>query len=293
MAQPAKQKGPWEFARSTSQRRTYRTCGYKFLLSYGYGWEAKLLLGRYAMGNVLERLATLIALGIITDPNEAERYFVAAWIFAIDAEQCEWTKTQDWTFYLERGAAMARHLTRELPSHFAPRAKYIVQETLYFKVGGVPEVAIPDLYGPVQKDVFSPWLPTVLDFKTGHNPYVPQSIELDEQLTDYQLAEQAHGRSVEQLCLCVMVYQKEPRVQWLFSPPRLPSVVERFVHTAQSVNEAIMNEQFYQNDRACFTMGTCPYVPLCYDSAAGEQDEKLVKRPPRRTPEDIFKPGWD
>ena len=158
---------------------------------------------------------------------------------------------------------------------------------------GVPEVAIPDLYGPVKQDAFSQFLPTVVDFKTGQNPFVAQSVELDEQLTDYQLAELAHGRPVEQLCLCVMVLQKEPRVQWLFAPPRLPSVIERFVQTAQGINEAIENEQFYQNDRACFTMGTCPYVPLCYASAAGEQEAKLVKTPPRRTPEEIFKPGLD
>lgn len=283
-------RGLWEFARSTSQRRTYRSCGYKYLLQYAFGWKPRFEKGSYEFGHVMERLATVIAIGWVTDAAEAAALFRYAWW--LDASEFEWTKTQGWEFFLDRGQSLAKLLVKELPSHFDARQPVLCQETINFEVGMVPEVAIPDYYGHVRQDMFSDFLPTVLDFKTGASAFVSESVELDEQLTDYQLAEWSKGRPVAQLCLCVMVYTADPKVQWLFAQQRDTSVIDRFVQTAQSVDAAIKAEVFFQNDRACFTMGTCPFVPLCYPSKAVERDTKLVRETPRRKPEDVFT-GWD
>jgi len=288
-------RSPLDFHRSTSQRRRYRRCGYEYLLYYLYGWRTIHTKGSYVFGDVMERLATLVAVRWVTDQATAAQLFVEAWGL-VNPDHYDWSTTRTYELFRNRGPALAALLVSEIPAWVMPDVPVWVQEEIRFYLApGVREIAKPDLYSlvrvPGANGSLMPQLPapTILDFKTSDRPYPPLSVELDEQLTDYQLAmEVGMRRPVEQVGLCVMIYQERPRVQWLFSPRRPPAVIERFRSTAIAIDGAIKAEIFYQNDRSCFTMGTCDYVPICYAGAAEEREKKLV----RLQADDTFT-GWD
>jgi hypothetical protein len=282
----------FDFRRSVSQRRTYRSCGYKYLLDYGQGWRSKLLKGQYAFGNVMELVATGIACGLITTADEAERYFNGIWWWQ-DPTQMEWSQRVTFEILATQGAALARVIVPEIQEHILVPDDVelmVAQQRITYQLGPEsPELCIPDLWCWVRQDLFSDHLPTILDFKTADRAYVPESIELDEQLTDYQLAEESIGRVPAQLGLCVMIRGKDPRVQWLLAPRRSDAVLERFTQSAVAIDRQIKAGVFYQNDRSCFAMGTCPYVPLCYASQRDQLDAKLKRE---KAAIDLFT-GWD
>ena len=80
-------------------------------------------------------------------------------------------------------------------------------------------------------------------------------------------------------------------MQWLLAPRRSEEIVNRFVASARAIDRAIKQEQFWQNSNACFRMGTCEFVPLCYASAADQRDQKL-QRTGEQNERELFT-GWD
>lgn len=293
---PLTRRSDYDFFRSTNQRRIYRTCGYKWFLQYRVGWHSRTSKGGYQFGLVMEALATLIATRQVTDPEVAATLFSYAWA-QVDQKRWEWSKNRSYEMFKARGPALAALLVSEIPAWVMPQVPYYVQEDIRFLLApGVGEIARPDLYTlcrvPGANGELMPQepVPTVLDFKTYDKAYPPLSAELDEQLTDYQLAEEVgKQRPVEQVGLCVMIYQEKPKVQWLFSPRRSMDVMNRFLQTATAIDQQIKNGIFYQNDRACFSMGSCDFVPICYASASHERDQKLY----RSQPDEMEFTGWD
>lgn len=293
MALVREPKPEFNFRRSVSQRRSFRRCGYEYLLHYGQGWRPKLLKGQYAFGNAMELVATAVAAGWVTTPEQAELGFLAYW-GQLDPTQMEWSTRVTYEKLTDEGVALSRVIVPSIQERIlVPEEpeQMVAQESIGFELApGVPELSIPDLWCWVRADLFSDYYPTILDFKTGDRPFVEQSVELDEQLTDYQLAEESQGRYAAQLGLCVMIRGKEPRVQWLLVPRRADDVVDRFRSSAITIDGAIKRGEFWQNDRQCFAMGTCAMVPLCYASQASERDNKLVRTGIQN--QDVFT-GWD
>lgn len=274
--------------RSTSQRRAYRRCGYLWLQHYQQGWRPSWDRGTYQFGHVMENLAVLLACRHLTTPDEAAATFGLAWALLEHQPGIRWTKNASWGLLRDRGKELAKKMAVEIPRQILP-SPILAQETINFElIPGVKERAVPDLYclmrTPEQTTAWS-----IIDFKTSGRRYHPLSVELDEQLTDYELAERYLGRPVDQVGLCVLIYTAEPQIQWLMGPARPPEVVARFVDSAVAVDRQITAGVFIQNDKACLTFGECPMMPLCYASQRDRIPTELV----RTKPEALEDLGWD
>jgi len=282
----------YDFRRSCSQRDTYMTCPYKWLLHYLQGWRPKYDKGQWVFGRIFENLATCIAAGLVTDSAEAVRLFQGAWYW-LDPTTIEWSTRVTFEALGEQGTALAKVIVPEIRERILvpePGQMFTQEDIRFFLAPQVEELSIPDLYCHVRQDLFSDYLPTVLDFKTGDRDIPPLSVELDPQLTGYQLAQEAHGRVVAQLGLCRMIRGSNPRIQWLLVPRRPEHVTDQFLASAIAIDKAIKQGQFWQNPRACFRMGTCEMVPLCYAAASTERDQRLTRVDPKLI--DLFT-GWD
>lgn len=261
---------PFDFPRSTSQRRAYRACGYRYYQQYGLGWKSLARKGTYAFGDTMEALAHLITSGAVATPLEAEQLFLARWVDFEKDPALTWTSRGPWKTLRERGRALAAVMATELPKRIQPGA--LVNEKLVVELQpGLKETAIPDHYGIVDH------LPTVLDYKTSDREYRETSAEIDEQLTDYQIAEETLGRPVAQVGLCILIYSASPKIQWLMSPRRDKEEVARFVTSAAQVDSLIRQEVFARNDRSCYVMGECAFTPLCFGSQRERIEKELVR----------------
>jgi hypothetical protein len=280
-----------DFPRSTTQRRAFRRCGYLWLQQYGQGWKPVWGRGVYEFGHVMEALAALVVVRAITTEAEAVERFLQVWRPLEARTDLKWSTRTTWGTLRDRGPELAKLVVRELPPRVSLQGQ-AHQETIDFELApGVREKAIPDFYGLVRKGgtLTGEFFPTVVDFKTGDREYMPMAAEIDEQLTDYQLAEESVGRPVEQVGFCVMIYTPVPKIQWLFTPKRGPEEVARFVDSAVAIDRLIREDVFVRNDRACFQMGECPNVPLCYPSQRHRVATELV----RTKPSELEAVGWD
>jgi hypothetical protein len=266
--------------RSTSQRRVFRQCGYAYLHRYVTRWKTVRNRGTYAFGDTMQAVADAIVKRQVTTPVDVESLFTQTWAIYEHDETRTWTDRASWTFLRDRGKALAQVMLAELPAIIPldPDAKF--NESLTFDLGGAPELAIPDYYGLVLDRSTAPMttaVPTVLDWKSSDRDYKPIAAELDEQLTDYQLAQEAHGRPVAQVGLCVLVYSAKPHIQWLMAPARSQDEKDHFTVSAVKVDQLIRDEVFIRNDRACYTMGECAMLPLCYPSQRHRVATELIR----------------
>jgi len=196
--------------------------------------------------------------------------------FAEDAT-IAWGQRATWKYLADRGATLAQVMLRELPARipFDPGTK--LEERIEFSLGGSQELAIIDYYGPYMHPGSEVYLPAVLDFKTSDREYKPTAAELDEQLTDYNLAERSKNRPVSYVGLCVLIYGTNPKVQWVIAPTRPVDMVDDFIASAQLTEKQIREGIFQRNERSCFTMGDCPMIPLCYPSQRHRVNEELSR----------------
>lgn len=259
--------------RSTSQRRTYRSCGYKHMLKYRLGWRKRRDHGSFQFGHVMQDVANGILMQELTTAEQAAAFFLTRWAPFETQPDLDWPKTKPWTLFRDRGVELAKHMVEVLPQRI--RNPKIIEQEIRFEIApGTHELAIPDLYAEVL-GADGVWRWTILDFKTSDRDYHALAAENDEQLTDYELALRSQGEVVEQLGLCVLIYGAKPRIQWLLTPPRSQALLDRFVHTAVVIDQAIKAETYYTNDRACLEFGGCEYIPICFASQAGERDKTL------------------
>lgn len=279
-------KSSYAFRRSVSQLRTMRSCGQKWLLQYGHGWRPLKNRGTYAFGDTMQAVADGIVTGAITEGATAADTFRRLWKPYETAADRTWTQRGPWKLLNDRGAVLAELMADELPTRIEvpsatpPR----LNERLEFQVGSVSMLGLPDYYLRMQqRDAQGIWqpaiVPTVLDAKTSDRDYNPLSAELDDQLTMYQIGEESKGRPVDQLGLMVLIYAAQPRIQWLLVPARTAAEKAAFVADVEATDQSIRAEQFPRNSRACFTMGECQNVPLCYPSQRGRVAVELVQTP--------------
>src|SRR5207244_8664852 len=144
------------------------------------------------------------------------------------------------------------------------------------------ELAIPDLVTHVQRKVDGVWQDgppalTVLDYKTAAYAYDQVAPELDQQLSDYQLACESTDLVIEQLGLLVFVTTAQPQLQWLFVPARTTEQLADHVARAVTIDRLIRDGVFYRNDRACTEFGGCEMQPLCFPSQASRRAAELVQ----------------
>lgn len=293
----------FDFARSTSQRRTFRTCGVLYSLKYGQGWAPKRHNAAMDMGIIMEAVAGDILRGAAPTEDLAAKDFTDRWAGVKARTDLRWPKTKGWDFYAARGAALARVMAVELPKRIRIDEDAVFGRDLVYEVApGVRERAILDFRGRVQRGrLFHPengegetriewggdYPLTVLDFKTADRARDPLAAEIDEQLTSYQVGTlQRDGVAVDQVGLCVLIYGTQPRVQWLLEPARPDDQVAAFLHSAVEIDKLIRAETFVRNDQACFNYGACDMLGLCYGSQRARIARDLV-RDQRKGPEAI------
>ncbi len=280
----------FDFARSTSQRRTYRACPKKFFLQYGLRWRAHQRRATYLFGiavqsavNVmLENASPLTPSHSVT----ADEWF--AWLWAgtatVDPDRMYWGKW-DQKKLLERGIKLLLAIEDELLAEFdltvplTPDGKpFLIEPKITYVVGGVREMVIPDLAVRRKSGAIA-----VIDFKTSDREYDETAAEIDEQLTSEQLGIESLGLSVDYVALCVLVYQeRNPRLQWLWQPARDAEAVAEFTASVQVTDELIRRGVFYRDERSCHVMGACDFIPLCYRSCAAKITTDLYQEPPRK-----------
>lgn len=272
--------------RSTSQRRKYRQCGFKHVLHYQQGWRPAKDRGAFQFGHVMQEIANRIILGEITAPDVAKAEFLKLWEARKDLPLL-YAKTKPWELYRDRGAELAKIMVGELAGRI--RNVQIMDSEIRYEIApGVFELAIPDLYCEFRGED-GVWRWVIIDFKTSDREYHPLAAEIDEQLTDYELAVRSKGWAVDGLGLCVLVFGARPRIQWLMTPSRSEDVIGRFIMTAVGIDRMIKDGIFVQNDRACFAMGECELLPLCYES----QRHRIAEELKRVRPEEVQQFGWD
>lgn len=288
------------FRRSVSQRRTHRDCGLKYLHQYGQGWTETSLRGTFAFGIEFQETVNEVLLGRngVTVATAPER-FAQRWAarlqaappirFAPNAR----VKAADLT---ARGPV----LVRQALEAFAPRIRlgshgYLDKSLTYELTPGLGGTGRPDIFcegfnmhellPPALRDAWAPqlsgWHYGIADFKTSGQKYGELDAELDEQLTEYQIAHRLACPDlppVEWVALIVCIYTTVPTVQWLVMPPRSATEEASHIHTAQVIDAQIRAEVFPRNPRACFAMGECAFVPLCYPSQRHRIATDLVQR---------------
>ena len=69
----------YDFARSISQRRTARRCGYLYFLKYGQGYRTIHRPGTYAFGDIFQLAVEEVVQGVLTSPNAMVARFAELW----------------------------------------------------------------------------------------------------------------------------------------------------------------------------------------------------------------------
>ena len=295
--------GQFDFPRSTSQRRTYRTCPTKYMHHYVGNWRPTTDRGTYAFGSVmqdsLQMGLDLYAAArnaepdaILTLPNVAG-IFREKWSPFEHDETRTWTSRASWGQLNAWGQRLITLALQEVVGVVDVSKPMLYEPKITFPMGDDTELALPDFIGWVMNTNGQP-VPTILDWKTSDRAYEPLQVELDDQLTDYQLAanrdpeiQQVLKGPIQQVGLVVLIYGPNPRLQWLLTPARTPEELASFEASAASVNRLIRQGVFYRNERACFQMGKCPMIPLCYPSQRDQiatQLKQVAAHTPRSMP---------
>jgi hypothetical protein len=297
---PEQRLGAFDFPRSISQRRAYRLCGMKYLHRYGAGWERRIRKGTYAFGDAWQEAVQAVLKDEVSTPAGMYEAFLAEWDKVAEQDKAgliEWGSKVGLKFFAERAKGLADVSYRELrrvcgyPGEGARYDESFVYELV--PPPTQPERAIPDYVGSALRcEPGGVWsgesVLSVIDWKTSDRDYKVIETELDDQLTNYQLGSERHyGQRIEQVGLCVFVYQAMPRVQWIMCPRRPEETVQQFVAAAVVDDQRIRRGEFPRNPAACFARGECEYVPLCYPSQAGRIVQELVKPEQPRNPQSL------
>jgi len=236
----------------------------------------------------MQAVADDITLGLVTTSSQAIVKFDALWLPVQQRTELTYTTRASWKLLLDRGRVLAALMAQELPLRIpvGEVRKAHLNERLQFLVGDPPVemLGFPDLYGPVQAwdGERGQWataiLDSILDYKTSDREYNPDGVELDEQLWIYQLGEEALGRPVAQVGLCVLIYAAQPRIQWLLEPARPPEELARVAAGIVLADRHIRAGEFSRNLGSCYTMGECAFTPLCYPRQRGRVATELTQR---------------
>lgn len=68
-----------DFARSISQRRALRRCGYLWYLKHVEGYRTLYRPGTYAFGDIMQLCINDVIAGLVTNPNDASAMFTRLW----------------------------------------------------------------------------------------------------------------------------------------------------------------------------------------------------------------------
>ena len=287
--------GAFDFPRSVSQRRAYRNCPMLYYLRYGPGWTSRKRKGTYAFGDTWQGVVQGVLQGRLTSPQEMHEAFAADWVKFEGDPAMEWGSSTGWRFFLERSRKLAEVSFQELRRVIGLPSDAVYDERFTYPLApGVRETVIPDYVGPVKRYegpsglFLSESVLTIVDWKTSPREYEPIAVELDEQLTTYQVGvEHLLQEPVVQVGLCVFVYQALPKVQWILRPARPREVVEQFVASAIVDDQRIRRGEFPRNPNACFFRGRCEMVPLCYESQRHLIATELQKPEKPRNPQSL------
>jgi hypothetical protein len=198
---------------------------------YGHGYRPTYMNAAQFQGLVYHRVAEMLLKQGRLTPIHPIDYFLWLWESVQNKLEKDtpirFPKGRDQSLYLRRGqkfwggdfpAEILQVLSapaKPLGPNFPPR---LVEFRITYPIRPdhptlSPEVVIPDYVGPayVPDRIFGKdsggqsALNVAIDFKTAEYPYDETRAELDEQLTDQQLAVEYLGGRVDAVGLCVMV----------------------------------------------------------------------------------------
>src|SRR5436189_696462 len=185
---------------SHSRINRYLTCPEQYRLYYVEKLRPRIESAGLVFGVVIhEAIADLFRTG--EDPVE---HFVRDWQNLKEVE-LRYKKRETWEDFNAKGEKLlTKFLAEEAPKIRQARG---IERKFELRVTALdaPFVGIIDLVGQVDERL------TVIDFKTAGSDYEDHEAALSDQLTAYALAEP----EAEQVALCILVKNTEPRIAWL------------------------------------------------------------------------------
>lgn len=243
---------------SYSRINRYLTCPEQYRLYYLERLRPKVeSAGLVFGGRIHLALADLFRSGV--DPIDT---FQKDWESLKDVE-LRYGKRESWLDLKGKGAKLLeKFLKAEAPKiqqiHSVEK-KFELRITLL----ELPFVGIADLVAQVNG------LKTVVDFKTSGSDYDDHEVVLSDQLTAYWLADP----EAERVAYCVLVKNKEPKIEWHFAERDAERLAE-YLAKVQIVSEDIAVGKFYKRPgKHC---SYCDFLPVCLGDKKRVQ-ETLVR----------------
>ncbi len=300
MSEQTQAKGPFDFARSVSQRRTWLQCGRKALLQYGQGWQFPHERGIFKVGHTYQDVVNMVLRRQI-QPAEAAGVFRQRWAAVGQQQPPLWWAEKARVGYKEIETRVPILLDKVAPELVETlrigEHGYLDQPLNYEFAPGVKGTGRPDFYGegcdmwrflpePLAsssewKAWLSGWTPGILDFKTSSGKYNVLEAELDDQLTEYEVGQRLAKPELPRprwLALHVGIYTASPDRQWLVVPARSEDEIAEHINMAITIDRMFKEQIFPRDVGQCFAMGECDMVPVCYSSQRHRIGTDIVQR---------------
>lgn len=307
--------GNLNFSRSVSQRAAYRDCNRKWLLQYMAGWKQRRRKAAWVFGNVMESVCNAIVMGpsggwIVPPRRErgkkaeqppappspvvcltasslegAEQLFLQQWEpYRMDGSliypKPGGSSIASWHQYRDRGRVLARLAFVWIHEHFdLTPGTFVLQDEIRYPIGDARELCYLDFRGRVRTAPDRPFMLGIVDFKTAQRREPEHYLELDEQMTTYQVGSEYKypGELVMVLGHLRMIATTEPKLQPLWAERRSWEHVNDFLAGAAATDAQILAGNFGANTRACHAWGGCAMQPVCFESQKGRLEKELQR----------------
>lgn len=283
--------GQLDFTRSVSQRAKFRECPRKWFLQYMAGWQRVQRKAAWLFGDTMEATCEGIIRGeaqaslLVNSADAAVELFDRLWAPVRMDPAVQWTTGSwgvSWGQYRDRGRILTRMVYDWIHEHLLLKpGTYQLQEEFRYTIGGAREVGYADFRGFGRKDPADLYQLGILDFKAAGRKEPEHLIELDEQLTTYQVGSEMKypNEPIQWLAHLRMVAVTKPYLQVMWEPRRSEDMVAEFLSGAVLVNQQILAGSFPRNTKACHTWGGCEMQPVCFPSQRERQEKELLQKP--------------
>jgi hypothetical protein len=252
------------------------------MLRYMAGYKQKQRKAAWLFGDAMEGVCNDIILGLVKDADGAVTCFEQRWEPVRMDPLVQWPSGQyaiSWSKYRDRGKVLVRLVWDWIVGHIdLTPGTFTLQDEIRYTIGPSKELCYLDFRGRGRKEVGDKFSLGILDFKTAQRREPDHLLELDEQLTDYQVGSEMKypDQEIQWLAHLRMVAVTAPYLQVLWAPRRMPEVVRDFLSGAMQTNREILQGNFTSNTRQCHQWGGCWGQPVCFSSQKGRLEQELV-----------------
>jgi CRISPR/Cas system-associated exonuclease Cas4 (RecB family) len=223
----------------------YLFCPEQYRLYYVLGYRPRVPPASLEFGQCVHKALA----GLFTDGLDAVSTFIGLWDDNAD-RPLRFSYRESWETLRTRG----EQLLRKFQDEELPRITSVEACEDQFELRttnlDLPFVGVIDLVARVDGR------PTIVDFKTAGAKYAEHEVQLNDQLTAYQLAKP----DVKQAALCVFVKTKEPRIDWYLTS-RTGAQVAEYLAKVKLVSDDIQSGRFYK--RPGKWCAQCDFLALC------------------------------